>query len=794
MSPRNLKKVLDNLRPVQVNRIEEMGFINFHKNFDFHYTPSILGMWVVKSFDPTTCTLRMEDGRKIKITRELIHNILGIPMGNIKVQYLKEKNVFDEVTTKWRKIVQEIVSADKKISISKLETYLGTLSECDWEFEIGFLTLFFLIFGQGNKDEKEEIELGDFGRLLIVEGLQLIETKKKSILKNKKLSLTEKEDATEDIFEKNEDFKSKSFEEIKEILRHNLLKVTNLVMDTDNKLKISLSLYSHDEELKKLLKDKNDLFVVRDKEFEKKDGNKNDGDDAKHANAGEMDKHDETDVYKHSNEEGKKNKDKVCNEKENDDGDKSRKKMMAMWKKMMIKEKRFIIQLHTLVLIRESLSHQMQYRTDSEKEGEPNWNDAEMLDNVIKLPFMYAGITDEQKGLAVDAPTSSNTSKIMLIRNSDGHFDVKKNDKSDAAKKATAYVLKEKSNASKKSKENVIVTKPVVKKVPTKQEEKREEKRDKQTPTKGKKRGPKKLQEAKELITVSEKNTVKHIFDSFYERKVKIYDPFSKEEKDLVDYIWSDSCTEGEIVFSGKGLQLEYVWFLSLHREIQVFSNVIDVWTTILNNEEKFREKSTISSNLYWTTHILVTGKTLHERSRVFDENVTSILENSGKKNFNDVELAFFPSMMKISDELNHYYIICFDLKYGQIDILDNIYNDDEDITTRYGIYAMALVILELLKKERLYAKFLKCDFWQDSVQFLGHVIDPNGVHIDPAKIEAIKNWAAPKTPTEVRQFLGLASYYQRFIEDFSLISKPLTKLNQKDKKYEWGKEEEEPF
>ncbi|GJY01349.1 putative reverse transcriptase domain-containing protein [Tanacetum coccineum] len=58
-------------------------------------------------------------------------------------------------------------------------------------------------------------------------------------------------------------------------------------------------------------------------------------------------------------------------------------------------------------------------------------------------------------------------------------------------------------------------------------------------------------------------------------------------------------------------------------------------------------------------------------------------------------------------------------------------------------------IILELLKKERFYAKFSKCDFWLDSVQFLGHVIDRSGVHVDPAKIEAIKSWAAPTTPTE---------------------------------------------
>ncbi|GJZ24807.1 putative reverse transcriptase domain-containing protein [Tanacetum coccineum] len=103
-------------------------------------------------------------------------------------------------------------------------------------------------------------------------------------------------------------------------------------------------------------------------------------------------------------------------------------------------------------------------------------------------------------------------------------------------------------------------------------------------------------------------------------------------------------------------------------------------------------------------------------------------------------------------------------------------------------------IILELLKKEQLYAKFSKCDFWLDSVQFLGHVIDRSGVHVDPAKIEAIRNWAALTTPTKVRQFLGLASYYQRFIEGFLLISKPLTKLTQKNKTFKWGSEEEEAF
>ncbi|GJV57693.1 hypothetical protein Tco_1458698 [Tanacetum coccineum] len=103
-------------------------------------------------------------------------------------------------------------------------------------------------------------------------------------------------------------------------------------------------------------------------------------------------------------------------------------------------------------------------------------------------------------------------------------------------------------------------------------------------------------------------------------------------------------------------------------------------------------------------------------------------------------------------------------------------------------------IILELLKKEKLYAKFSKCDFWISIVQFLGHVIDSQGIHVDPAKIKAVKDWASPTTPTEIRQFLGLAGYYQRFIEGFSKIAKPLTELTQKNKKYIWGEDQESAF
>nr|GEZ94399.1 putative reverse transcriptase domain-containing protein [Tanacetum cinerariifolium] len=90
-------------------------------------------------------------------------------------------------------------------------------------------------------------------------------------------------------------------------------------------------------------------------------------------------------------------------------------------------------------------------------------------------------------------------------------------------------------------------------------------------------------------------------------------------------------------------------------------------------------------------------------------------------------------------------------------------------------------------KEKRLEDLPVICDFPEVFPKELPRQPPSSGVHVDPAKIEVIKNWAAPTTPTEVRKFLGLASYYQMFIERFSLVSKPLTKLTKKDKKYKWS-------
>ncbi|GJZ42612.1 putative reverse transcriptase domain-containing protein [Tanacetum coccineum] len=95
--------------------------------------------------------------------------------------------------------------------------------------------------------------------------------------------------------------------------------------------------------------------------------------------------------------------------------------------------------------------------------------------------------------------------------------------------------------------------------------------------------------------------------------------------------------------------------------------------------------------------------------------------------------------------------------------------------------------ILELLKKEQLYAKFSKCEFWIPKVQFLGHVIDSKGIHVDPPKIVDVysKLGILPRTQRSSAKFLGLAGYYRKFIEGFSKIAKSMMKLTQKGIKFD---------
>ena len=86
-------------------------------------------------------------------------------------------------------------------------------------------------------------------------------------------------------------------------------------------------------------------------------------------------------------------------------------------------------------------------------------------------------------------------------------------------------------------------------------------------------------------------------------------------------------------------------------------------------------------------------------------------------------------------------------------------------------------MVLEMLREKKLYAKFSKCEFWIDSVSFLGHVVSKDGMMVEPSKIKAVKSWERPTIVTEVRSFVGLASYYCRFVKGFSSVASQLTNL-----------------
>ncbi|GJU68270.1 putative reverse transcriptase domain-containing protein [Tanacetum coccineum] len=121
------------------------------------------------------------------------------------------------------------------------------------------------------------------------------------------------------------------------------------------------------------------------------------------------------------------------------------------------------------------------------------------------------------------------------------------------------------------------------------------------------------------------------------------------------------------------------------------------------------------------------------------------------------------------------------------MDLMNRTKEDHESSIFGIGIW-------KWLRKEKCMPSSSKCGVLVAKVHFLGHVVNQNGIHADPSKIEAVKNWKTLTTPSEIQSFLGLASYYRRFIANFSKIVKPLTWLTQKNQKYVLGVEQEEAF
>jgi hypothetical protein len=103
-------------------------------------------------------------------------------------------------------------------------------------------------------------------------------------------------------------------------------------------------------------------------------------------------------------------------------------------------------------------------------------------------------------------------------------------------------------------------------------------------------------------------------------------------------------------------------------------------------------------------------------------------------------------------------------------------------------------LVLQKLRDHRLYAKLRKCEFWLKQDAFLGHVILKREISINPSNVQDVLSWKAPTIVSNIQSFLGLARHYRRFIEGFSKISKPMTELLEKDKKFEWMPASEASF
>ncbi|KAH9686162.1 Endonuclease [Citrus sinensis] len=174
----------------------------------------------------------------------------------------------------------------------------------------------------------------------------------------------------------------------------------------------------------------------------------------------------------------------------------------------------------------------------------------------------------------------------------------------------------------------------------------------------------------------------------------------------------------------------------------------------------------------------------------------------------NKITVKYRHPIPRLDDMLDELHGSCvfskIDLKSGYHQI--RIREGDEWKTafkTKYGLYECKgldehiehlQIVLTVLRKEKLYANLKKCSFCTNQIVFLGYVVSAKGIEVDEEKVKAIKEWPTPKSVSEVRSFHGLASFYRRFVKDFSTLAAPLTEIVKKHEGFKWGSEQERAF
>nr|GEZ43675.1 hypothetical protein [Tanacetum cinerariifolium] len=247
---------------------------------------------------------------------------------------------------------------------------------------------------------------------------------------------------------------------------------------------------------------------------------------------------------------------------------------------------------------------------------------------------------------------------------------------------------------------------------------------------------------------------------------------------------------------------------IGLTRWFEKTESVSNISNCIAENQVKFASCTLIGSALtWWNSHMREVGqevayampwKALKQmmtakycpRGKVKGTDITSYTLR-----FQELSLLCGRIFLEESDEIERYVGGLPEMIRGNVEFqIDLIPGAAPVARAPYRLATSKMKELSDQLQELSEKGFIRPSSLPWGALFLGHVIDSRGIHMDPAKIESIKDWASPKTPTEIRQFLGLAGYYRRFIEGFLKVAKPMTKLTQKKIMFDWGDKQEAAF